>query len=163
MESILIGIHVLAAIAITGLVLMQQGKGADAGASFGGGASNTMFGSSGSGNFLTRSTTWITVVFFATSLSLAIVAKQKTQLSVQDSSLISGDLEQITRQQELERDQNAGEFPLVPSLDTLEELPAVNAESGDLPELNAVAEEASSLIDDAQTGLEAPANEAQVQ
>ena len=118
MESILIGIHVLAAIAITGLVLMQQGKGADMGASFGAGASQTIFGSSGSGNFLSRATTWITVVFFVTSLGLAIVAKQRSQQGIQNESLISGDIDQITS--ELQRQ-------------TDEVVPTLSAEAAEVP------------------------------
>lgn len=76
METLVVVVHVIAAIAIIALVLLQQGKGADAGAAFGSGASQTVFGSSGSGNFLTRSTTIAAVVFFVTSLTLAIYAKQ---------------------------------------------------------------------------------------
>lgn len=77
MESLIVIFHIVVAIAIIGLVLVQQGKGAEAGASFGGGASQTVFGSSGSGNFLTRSTSILAVVFFATSFSLAYFAKEK--------------------------------------------------------------------------------------
>ncbi|MDP2379573.1 MAG: preprotein translocase subunit SecG [Pseudohongiella sp.] len=76
METLIVVVHVIAAIAIIALVLLQQGKGADAGAAFGSGASQTVFGSSGSGNFLTRSTTIAAVIFFVTSLTLAIYAKQ---------------------------------------------------------------------------------------
>lgn len=76
METLVVVVHVIAAIAIIALVLLQQGKGADAGAAFGSGASQTVFGSSGSGNFLTRSTTIAAVIFFVTSLTLAIYAKQ---------------------------------------------------------------------------------------
>lgn len=76
METLIVVVHVIVAIAIVGLVLLQQGKGADAGAAFGSGASQTVFGSSGTGNFLTRSTTIAAIVFFATSLTLAIYAKQ---------------------------------------------------------------------------------------
>jgi preprotein translocase subunit SecG len=76
METLVVIVHVIAAIAIIALVLLQQGKGADAGAAFGSGASQTVFGASGSGNFLTRTTTIIAVVFFVTSLVLAIFAKQ---------------------------------------------------------------------------------------
>ena len=94
-ESILIAIHVVAAIAITGLVLIQRGKGAEIGASFGSGASQTMFGTLGSGNFLTKSTTLMTVVFFATSLGLAIMARERAELAVQNSGLLSGDIEQV--------------------------------------------------------------------
>ena len=75
MQTLIIIIHVIAAISIVGLVLLQQGKGADAGAAFGAGASQTVFGSSGSGNFLVRATTISAVIFFVTSLTLAIFAK----------------------------------------------------------------------------------------
>lgn len=67
MESIIVIVHVIVAIAIVGLVLLQQGKGADAGAAFGSGSSNTVFGSAGSGNFLTRSTSIAATIFFITS------------------------------------------------------------------------------------------------
>ena len=77
MQTLIIIIHVIAAISIVGLVLLQQGKGADAGASFGAGASQTVFGSSGSGNFLVRATTVSAVIVFVTSLTLAIFAKNQ--------------------------------------------------------------------------------------
>lgn len=70
-ESILLVIFLLIAVAIIGLVLIQNGKGADMGASFGAGASTTLFGSSGSGNFLTRVTSILGVLFFVVSLALA--------------------------------------------------------------------------------------------
>jgi preprotein translocase subunit SecG len=79
---------VLAAIGITGLVLIQHGKGADMGASFGSGASQTIFGSVGSGNALTKSTAWLATVFFATSLVLALFAKQQSAQSIEDEGLI---------------------------------------------------------------------------
>jgi preprotein translocase subunit SecG len=77
MEHLVIVFHVVAALAITGLILIQQGKGADMGASFGGGASQTLFGSRGSGNALTRATAVLATLFFATSFALAVVAKNK--------------------------------------------------------------------------------------
>ncbi len=77
MLTLIIVIHVIVAVAIVGLVLLQQGKGADAGASFGAGASQTVFGSSGSGNFLVRATTVAATIFFVTSLSLAIFARDQ--------------------------------------------------------------------------------------
>lgn len=77
MEQIIIIVHVLAALAIIGLILLQQGKGAEAGASFGGGASQTVFGSKGSGNFFSRATSIFALIFFVTSFGLAIVAKNK--------------------------------------------------------------------------------------
>ena len=96
MESIIIFVHVIAAIAITGLVLIQQGKGADMGASFGSGSSQTIFGSSGSGNVLSKSTSIIALVFFITSLGLAVVARQQADLSIEDSGLIQN-LDEITQ------------------------------------------------------------------
>lgn len=78
METVIVVVHVIVAVAIVGLVLLQQGKGADAGASFGSGSSQTVFGASGSGNFLVRATTIAATIFFATSLSLAIFAKNNS-------------------------------------------------------------------------------------
>jgi preprotein translocase subunit SecG len=75
METLIIVFHVLAALAIIGLILIQQGKGADMGASFGSGASQTLFGSRGSGNALTRSTAILATLFFITSLALSVLAK----------------------------------------------------------------------------------------
>ena len=69
--NVLLIIQILVALAIIGLVLIQHGKGADAGAAFGGGASGTVFGSQGSGNFLTKLTTILAIVFFSNSLMLA--------------------------------------------------------------------------------------------
>lgn len=79
MEQLILVFHVLTAIAITALILIQQGKGADAGASFGAGASQTLFGGRGSGNALTRSTAVLATVFFVTSFALALVAKNHAQ------------------------------------------------------------------------------------
>jgi protein translocase SecG subunit len=66
MEALVLVVHVLAAVAIIGLVLIQQGKGADAGASFGGGASQTVFGSQGGGSFFGK----LTAVFASASVSM---------------------------------------------------------------------------------------------
>ncbi len=88
MESIILIVHILLALGIIGFVMIQQGKGADAGASFGGGASQTVFGSSGSGNFLSRSTAILATVFFLTSLALGVYARQKAE-SVSDLGIPS--------------------------------------------------------------------------
>jgi len=74
MQQLILIIHVLVAIAITALVLMQHGKGADVGAAFGSGSSNTMFGSTGSMSFLMKLTALLGAVFFATSLTLSYLA-----------------------------------------------------------------------------------------
>ncbi|OGI45026.1 MAG: preprotein translocase subunit SecG [Candidatus Muproteobacteria bacterium RBG_16_65_31] len=71
MKELVLIIHILVAVALIGLVLVQHGKGADMGAAFGGGASATLFGARGSANFLTRLTAGLAAVFFITSLVLA--------------------------------------------------------------------------------------------
>jgi preprotein translocase subunit SecG len=76
METILVVVHVLLAVGLIGLVLIQHGKGADAGAAFGSGASATVFGSQGSASFLSRATGGLATLFFLTSLSLAYFAMQ---------------------------------------------------------------------------------------
>ena len=81
MDTIIVVVHLVGAVISVGLVLLQQGKGAEAGASFGAGASQTVFGASGSGNFLVRATTVAAVIFFITSLSLSLVAKNQTGFS----------------------------------------------------------------------------------
>jgi preprotein translocase subunit SecG len=84
METLVVVVHVVIAVTLVGLVLIQQGKGADAGAAFGGGgASQTVFGSQGSGSFLTRATTFLAIVFFVTSFTLAIFAKQRAEVAGQ--------------------------------------------------------------------------------
>ena len=70
-------VHVMIAIAIIGLVLLQHGKGADMGSGFGGGASGSLFGATGSANFLSRTTAVLAAVFFASSLGLAYLATTK--------------------------------------------------------------------------------------
>lgn len=86
MYTILVVLHVLVSIALIGLVLIQHGKGADAGAAFGSGASGTVFGARGSANFLTRVTAWLAATFFILSLALAyIVNGQSDSASVVDA------------------------------------------------------------------------------
>ncbi len=84
--SILMVFQVVLSIGIIALVLLQHGKGADAGAAFGSGASSTVFGSRGSGNFLSRSTAVLATVFFLNSLTLAYMAgNQPAPTSVIDT------------------------------------------------------------------------------
>ena len=72
-------LYVLVAIAMIGLILMQRGSGAQAGSGFGGGASATVFGSQGSSNFLTKSTKWLGIAFFAISLGMAYYATKNAR------------------------------------------------------------------------------------
>ncbi|MCC2638362.1 MAG: preprotein translocase subunit SecG [Moraxellaceae bacterium] len=79
MESFVLVVHVLVAVAMTGLILLQQGKGAEMGASFGAGASQTVFGAAGSVGFLTKMTGVLAAIFFMTSMGLAIYARQSVE------------------------------------------------------------------------------------
>jgi len=92
LETVIIVVHLVVAIGVVGFVLIQQGKGADAGASFGSGASGTVFGSQGSSSFLSRFTAVLAAVFFATSLGLAFYAKDRAstiaQLGLPDPVLL---------------------------------------------------------------------------
>ena len=79
LETILLVLLVLDAVALGGLVLLQQGRGADVGAAFGAGAANTMFGSAGSSSFLTKMTVWLAIGFFVISFGLAYFAKERAE------------------------------------------------------------------------------------
>jgi len=76
-ESVVLVVHVLLAIGVIGVVLIQHGKGADAGAAFGSGASGTVFGAAGAGGFLVRLTTALVAAFFATSIILFYMAAHR--------------------------------------------------------------------------------------
>lgn len=86
MTTVLLVIYLLAAAGLIGLVLIQQGKGADMGASFGAGASNTVFGASGSGNFLTKMTALFATVFFIVALVFGNMATHQTESQWVDPS-----------------------------------------------------------------------------
>lgn len=122
-EQLILVTHLLLALAIIGLIMLQQGKGADMGASFGAGASQTLFGSSGSGNVLTRATAWMVALFFATSFGLAVIAKNKT------SSVADFDIPLPTNEAPVELDE------VVPAMD--DGAPEVD---GDVPVLDALDE-----------------------
>ncbi len=79
MLTIILFVHVLVAVTLIGLILIQRGKGADIGAAFGSGASQTVFGSQGSASFLTRTTAVLATVFFLTSLSLAYLYSHRVE------------------------------------------------------------------------------------
>jgi preprotein translocase subunit SecG len=131
MENLILLAHLLTALAIIGLILLQQGKGAEMGASFGSGASQTLFGATGSGNFFAKLTAIFAAVFFATSMTLAIFARQASIEEGLDVPV----LEEV-------------DLPTVSAPDAEEsDLPVVSeeaaAEEGDLPviEESPVAEE----------------------
>ncbi|MDR2637958.1 MAG: preprotein translocase subunit SecG [Zoogloeaceae bacterium] len=98
--SLLLSVHILLALGVIWLVLMQHGKGADMGAAFGSGASGSLFGASGSANFLSRSTAVLATLFFLTSLGLTYVASNAPKTSgslmqdtVQSPPVLPGDAE----------------------------------------------------------------------
>ena len=127
MEQIILVVHLLTALAIIGLIMLQQGKGADMGASFGAGASQTLFGSDGSGNVLTRATGWLVTLFFATSFGLALLANQA-----------SVEVDELGLDIPVEMQQQAEE--VVPGVEDLpeldEDIPAIMGSSEeDLPEI----------------------------
>ena len=82
MTILLIIFHILICLALVMIVLLQTGKGADMGAAFGGGSSQTLFGSTGASTFLTKSTTMIAVAFMLTSLGLAYISSSRTGTSI---------------------------------------------------------------------------------
>lgn len=126
MEQIILVVHLIVALAIIGLIMLQQGKGADMGASFGAGGSQTLFGSDGSGNVLTRATSWLVVLFFASSFSLALLANQKSA-PVDDLDLEIPPAVATPVQEAVE-----GELPVLE-----EEVPvATDVEGDDLPALD---------------------------
>lgn len=120
-------IHAMSALTLIVLILLQQGKGAAAGASFGSGASGTMFGSAGSANFLTRSTAVLAAVFMITSLALAWQAKR----AVSDNGSTVPALQQVIQEQQ--KSQPAQAPSSVPTLDS-GKAPAVS--NSDVPSLD---------------------------
>lgn len=87
-KELLLVVHILVAFGLVALVLLQQGKGADMGAAFGSGASQTLFGSRGSATFLSRTTAVLATIFFLTSLSLAYLSAPARPKSV--TSAVAG-------------------------------------------------------------------------
>jgi preprotein translocase subunit SecG len=117
--SILTVIHLVTAIAIVVLVLLQQGKGADMGAAFGGGSSQSVFGSRGSANFLSRTTGILAAVFFATGLSLAYVYTKQSSaptsvMASENATPSPGNAGGDGSSNSL----NPGDVPVVPDADT---------------------------------------------
>jgi preprotein translocase subunit SecG len=122
-EQLVLVVHLLLALSIIGLIMLQQGKGAEMGASFGAGASQTLFGSSGGTNVLTRATAWLVALFFATSFGLAVIAKGK----LQDPAVLGIAVPATSQLPEAD-----GELPEAPETGAAEAQPL-----GDLPVLDA--------------------------
>jgi preprotein translocase subunit SecG len=127
MDTFLVVLHVMACLVLILVVLLQRGKGSDVGAALGGGGSNTVFGSRGAGNFLTKLTTGSAVIFMVTSLSLAYTGNQAADILDMGDDLL-----------DIELEQEAGDAPSagaleevenVPSANTLEEIPMPDSDS----------------------------------
>ncbi len=114
-QTVLMVVQVLTAVTLIGFILIQQGKGADAGAAFGSGASATVFGASGSGNFLSRTTSVLAAIFLINSLALAWVAKERT---LEVGSVMEGAVST-----EVVPAQNAAVDASVPVADPVSEVP----------------------------------------
>ena len=111
MENLILIVHVIASLSVIGLVLIQHGKGADAGAAFGGGGnSGSVFGAQGSSNFLTRATSISVTIFFCTSIALAFIASSKHETSilidsaVENSELGVKDTQDISEKNSISQD-----------------------------------------------------------
>ena len=119
LQALLLVVQVICAIALIGFILIQHGKGADAGAAFGSGASATVFGAAGSGNFLTRTTTALAFVFLLNSLALAWMAKERSlearQLNVVEPLLMEQPAEQVDAvPDEIPVDMVESDIPIIP-------------------------------------------------
>ena len=91
MTNMLLVLHFMVCFVLIAVVLLQRGKGSDLGAALGGGGANTVFGSRGAGNFLTKLTTGSAIIFMLTSLSLAYLGTQQADVQLFDSSEIAGE------------------------------------------------------------------------
>ena len=119
LQALLLVVQVICAIALIGFILIQHGKGADAGAAFGSGASATVFGAAGSGNFLTKTTTALAFVFLLNSLALAWMAKERSlearQLNVVEPLLMEQPAEQVDAvPDEIPADMVESDIPIIP-------------------------------------------------
>lgn len=129
LETVLLIVLVVIALALIGLVLIQQGKGADAGASFGGGASQTVFGSAGTGNFLTKSSWILAGLFFVICLGLAYIAREKASggdFSFAEEPVVVEEVVE-TDVPQYQEEESATDVPVVPAgsaEDASEEVPA---------------------------------------
>lgn len=110
MQSIALVIHVVLAVGVIGLVLMQHGKGADAGAAFGSGSSATVFGAGGSASFLTKATTALAAAFFITSIFLFYLAAHRDATAIRSVTDIPGLVEEAPVEQ-LPTEQSSDDLP----------------------------------------------------
>ena len=129
-QQVVLIAHTLIAILIVVLVLLQRGKGADAGAAFGAGSSGTVFGSRGSSSFFSRMTAILATAFFASSLTLAYMSSQRA--GSPESLLESASPVEAT-EEELPQVEGVGDDDLTPSDPSFDDLPTVDPVQDELP------------------------------
>ena len=162
METILLIIHVLVALALIGLVLIQQGKGADMGAGFGSGASGTVFGASGSGSFMSRLTGGVAAAFFILTIVLAVVSSQ----TAEDKNIITDALDEPAVVETIAED--ADEAPAAPveeaaAADAADEAPAAPEQADPevvKPEAEQFEEKAEAAVEEVKADAKEAAAEA---
>lgn len=140
MQSLFLGIHILIALSLIGLILLQHGKGADVGAAFGSGASSTVFGARGSATFLSRATAILAILFFSNSFFLAYLSSSNIegQKSVLERVQTGPETERAGEEmevqdyeiKEIKPQEKASDIPGVPPADTKGlDLPSTPAQS----------------------------------
>jgi len=113
-NTFLFVLQVLVAVCLIGFILIQHGKGADAGAAFGSGASSTVFGARGSGNFLSRTTAVLAFIFLANSLLLGVLASQRVR---QEQSIMQQESVEVIQQEQFEFPDTTYNIPTIPESD----------------------------------------------
>ncbi len=128
MEQFLLIIHVIIAVVLISLIMIQHGKGADAGAAFGSGASASVFGSQGATSFLTKVTTALAMTFFATSIILAYIATgHNAASSIEDSVLSGSGVESLQIESQSDKDD-------LPAIMETQNMGSSHKQNFDLPE-----------------------------
>jgi len=146
MENFILVVHVLLALGIIGLIMLQQGKGAEMGASFGSGSSQTVFGAAGTGNFFSRMTGILAAIFFVTSVALAVVAKKSSVIDEDFLPAGNSSAVQISDDPDMDAALESG-------VNTIEDDAAAALESADT-EVNEAQRAANSTAADAEKSLE---------
>lgn len=150
LETAILIVMVIVALAIIGLILIQQGKGAEMGASFGSGASNTVFGSQGSGNFLTHTTAILAAVFFVCCLALAWFGNNRNDRA--------GNIDFTAPEVQLKEVPASADVPNVTPAPAASDVPAASSGSAPTPEVDAPVIQATITPADTPAGSElAPA------
>ena len=135
METIVLVVSIVIALALIALIMMQQGKGADMGASFGSGSSQTLFGSQGGGSLLTHVTAVLAAGFFLTSFGLAMLAKSNMDSNTSD--LVAPAAIESTVARSVDKDPDALDMPSLPNTAPVSTVtndgPADSSQHSDLP------------------------------